>query len=781
MNRLVVEESLRNWCRESLAFARERFSLADRGQAIRNAECAVDRAAFQQLLNGRGISVIAGFDSSADQSPLAIDVVNSIVDTCPMDAATSPDVLGFIHENLVALRGSRQSVTAPRRSLSRKVNGIFYTPAFIVNEIVHQTIGPRLPNAFREKRDRIRILDPAAGCGAFLVAAYRYLIQRSLDDWKSSPDQSLAFDVVLTDKGWKLPFRRCQSILTDHLFGVDLDPASIEVTRRMLWLTLIDSAARETIPNPIDFLFHDLAANFKSGHALIGSSFDVDETKDHVPSSTSSLRQRFDWETSFPQVAVQGGFDVVIGNPPYRRERDFKPELDEIKSTPFGQKHHSARMDLWYYFLHRGIQLLRTGGSLSYITNAYWMQGRGAEKVIAALRDEVHLDELFLLGGHPVFPSVSGQHVIFRVTKSGQDAPTTIKIVPREITSSISGYLTGEAKVLTLVKTRQELFREGRLNVLPSADPLFQKLRSHPRLVEFGLIRQGIAENPAAINRRTRDRFHKDSLSHRWLPGEGVFSLQASEVARLALTPTEAKLLRPYHDLCDLQRYWAASQPSRHLIYSTRQTWPEMTDFPILCRHLSRFRAVLDARRETRQGNNSWWHLHWPRDDRIWQTDKLVALQLAARPSFVPLFGPAYVPFSANVFIPSASAREDLYYFCGLLNSRVLWVWFSHSAKRRGIGLELNGHTLEDAPIRRIDFDNPDAVYQHDELVRSVRRRIELATLSADKTPDESNGKAIDDQILEIESRLDAIVASLYGLSPEDTETINEIVSRERC
>lgn len=777
---MLVEEPLRRWCRESLGYARRQFAKETPTQAKWTAESVVDTAAFRNLLSGRKINGTVPFDSEVAASSRAIDLVNSLASECPIDVNSSPEILGSIHETLVTLRRSRRNGSAPRGSSSRKANGIFYTPSFIVDEIVQQTIGPRLTERIHHKRDRIRVLDPAAGCGAFLVAAFRFLMRRSQDDGTSNASESRSNHSVQTENGGTLTYRKCQAILKDHLFGVDLDPTAIEVARRVLWLTMIDFADWETLPNPIDFFPGDLSANIKSGQTLIGSSFLKDETEEHDESTPRSSLQRFDWASEFPHVAMQGGFDVVLGNPPYRRERDFKQELDEIQSTALGRKHRSARMDLWYYFLHRGIELLRDGGSLSFITNAYWIQGRGAEKVIATLRDDVHLDEVVLLGSYPVFPGISGQHLIFRVTKSHRDDPITIKMIPRGKTSSTCLNLSTDANMMTFVKSKEDLFCDGRLDVMPSADALFQKLRSQARLIEFGLIRQGIAENPAAINRRTLERFHEESLSQKWIIGEGVFSLRASEVARLALPPTEAKLLRPYHDLCDLSRYWNASPPSRQLLYSTRQTCPEITDFPTFYDHISRFRAVLDARRETRQGTNSWWHLHWPRDARIWQADKLIALQLAVQPSFVPIFGPAYVPFSANVFVPFPAVRESLYYFCGVLNSRILWAWFAHTAKRRGVGLELNGHTLENAPIRRIDFDNLMDVCLHDELVQAVTTRIELETDRARETLDDSCRKTIADDIVEIELRLDSIVASLYGLSPENIATMDEIVSRER-
>ena len=770
-----MEKSLRDWCRESLKFCCAYPDVDGKNGGFVDAERRVDAAAFLTLLNVHGIS----FDDAVARADLEVPAV-TVVDeqlyrTCPLSAGSPIEILGEIHEFLVSLR------TEPSGSLNpgakpRTVNGIFYTPKYIADEIVQKTLGSRLKSATFSQAKQITILDPAAGCGAFLVAAYRALLDWHLSWQISNLPVNDARDIVLTRDGSRLTFNRCQSILANQLFGVDLDPAAIEVLRRSLWMIMVESSAPESLPDSLIASWDNLRSNFKMGHALIGHSFaDGPIQNDGSIVFSGGEIPAFDWRREFPQVFEHGGFDLVIGNPPYRRERDFKHELDKIGETPFGQRHRSARMDLWYYFVHRGIDLLKSGGSLSFITNSYWLHGKGSDKLIATLRDDVHLDELFLLRNQRVFSGVSGQHVILRLTKSKCILGTRIKIVPQKLASSAEPFITGEALVNEFMKSKQQLFRDEQLDVLPPVNELLDILGTYPPLSDFGMIRQGIAENPATINRRTLDRFRDSPESKNWLVGEGVFSLQGDEVARLLLEPDESKLLRPYHDLCDLDRYWAASSPSRQLIFSTRQTCPEIMTLPQLRKHLERFRPILEARRETIQESNRWWHLHWPRDERIWQSDKLVALQMAIRPSFVPIRGPAYVPFSANVFVPAASTREDLRYFCGVLNSNILWAWFEHHAKRRGVGLEVNGRTLERAPIRRIDFDDVKDVRRHDELVELVDFRIGLSLALTTKLKQDAHKS--NPKIQEVELRIESVVGELYGLGPAEMKLVDEITT----
>ncbi len=768
----LADESLRRWCIESVTLVRQTFARHHHLQPKQDpstdlTESIVEDAAFLRIRRNRGLNEYQTGDNPRSPGG-AGDISEQLSASCPLDAMAPPEQLGTLHECLIGLRNQWDSSGARRSSKSRKTNGVYYTPRYVIDDMVRRTIGPRLIGATPENFRCLRILDPAAGCGAFLIAACRFLMEWHLDWYIRHDPAEHSGDVLQAEHGWKLTLNKGRQILTDCIFGVDLDPGAVAVTRRILWLTLQDFTESIRASERSEPDWDELVTNVKCGHSLNGDGFAKPVTSRQDSAGASS----FHWTREFPGISEEGGFDVILGNPPYRRERDFKTQLDEIAATPFGRKYQSPRMDLWYFFLHRGIELLKNGGTLAFITSAYWIRGNGADKLMAALRDDVHLDDIFLLGNHPVFAGVSGQHSILTMTKSNSNRETTIRIAPAKPGRSAEPLFNGEVPIRTIVKPPDKLFRDGRLDTSPAADSLLEKLDACSRLGEFGKVRQGIAENPAAISRATLERFHEHPLSQSWQSGEGVFSLSDAEAKTLLPGEANRKLLRPYYDLCDLGRYRLAASPSRQLIYSTRKTCPDIEVFPQLQQHLARFRPIMDARRETIRGSNCWWHLHWPRDESLWLADKLVALQMATRPGFVPTFGPAYVTFSANVFVPEKETREDLKYFCGLLNSRVLWAWFALHAKRRGIGLELNGHVLERAPMRRIDFGKTSDVSQHDELVALVDRRMSLQPSEVDA---KTNGMPHDNcDIDEVESQIDHAVMLLYGLSPEDADLVAE-------
>lgn len=637
----------------------------------------------------------------------------STIDSCDV-----PQFLADAHQLLLGyelLPGERGAWRARRCSRQRRQGGVFYTPRPIAAYIVRRTLDPLLERTdpASQQQHPLAILDPACGAGSFLLAA----LDRLLDWYRGH--------------GAATPVAE---IAARHLHGVDVDGAALQLARfNLRWYGLQREAGDA------------VSANLICGDALTGRDFRSPERD-----GRSDSPEAIDWPTAFAGVQARGGFQGIVANPPYRRELDHGRRL-AVGSHPSLACYRMPRMDLWYYFAHRAFRLLHAEGRVGFITNSYWLQAAGAGKLREALRNDVSLEELFLLGERPIFPGVTGRHAIFIAgphvgsshvqVKQALDPAATWDQLLAEHSSSVEQTGRPLAEVLSgtvnagSANAGKQSARFGRA----ADDDRFTTLG------ELGLVRQGIAENPATINRRTNARF-----GNRWQVGQGVFALSCEEVERLQLSPTERQLLRPYSQPCDLGRY-RFEPPARWLIYSTRRTWPVLEQHPALAAHLAPFRTIMEARRETTQGKLRWWHLHWPRDERLWQSPKLLCLQFAERPSIVPVEEPAYVPFSVNVFVPAESTREHLYYFAAVLNSEALRPWFVRHGKRRGVGLEINGHLLRAAPIRRIDFDDLQDRAAHDRLVELVQQRM-LSPLAADASFDRESDREID-----------AIGKQLYG------------------
>ena len=686
-------------------------------------------------------------------------------------------ILGSIYERFlgdVIVTTAKRVHVGPKPEV-RKAGGVYYTPEYICQYIIAETVGKLIAGRTPAVIASLRFADIACGSGSFLLCMYDLLLYHhgryynALNNREKSRSVKSG-DCIERDGKLYLSLRKKREILLNNIYGVDIDAQAVEVTQLSLFLRLLqEETTTSTRQYLLDFehvrqmkkLLPDLSKNIIYGNSLIGR----DVQQDLFGSDERKLNP-MNFEDAFPEVMKHGGFDAIVGNPPYRRELDYKHLLDQIALGAFGREYRSPRMDLWYYFVHRGLEILKPGGVLSFIVNAYWTSGAGAEKLITALRDSAHLDEVFSFGKLKVFQNVSGQHMILRTTKVSSSKPTLVKLARPTTETTAEPFVVGSAFVEAFSKPVSQVFRHGKVDLQPPASGLLAKIEKGTPLGELGKVRQGIAENPASINRKTNEKF-----GGRWQVGEGVFTLRPAELKRLGLSKEEGMMLRPYHDLCDINRYWLADRPSLSLIYSTRNTCPDIEAHPRIYDHLIRFRTIMEKRRETQNGAVSWWHLHWPRDEQIWQTPKIIALQMSKRPTFAVARQPVYVPFSVNVFVPDPDTSEDLNYFAGLMNSKLMWSWYSHYAKMRGIGLEINGNVLARTPIFRINFSSSAQKGRHNEIVTKVatmleaKRQLAAAKTDKDKTYYENKCASLDRQI-------DLIVYDIYGLTEEEIKLV---------
>jgi adenine-specific DNA-methyltransferase len=618
--------------------------------------------------------------------------------------------------------------------------GRVYTPPAIASKIVRACLDrwfdadESVSNGAHSQT--CRVLDPACGDGAFLLEVYDELCRRSGEAPCEQADLRLG-------------------LVRDHIFGVDIDPPAVETLRARFLERIAATGELAGIAAAV------VERNMRCGDSLRGPSL-----RETVPDTLFVEKTpdpfSIDWRRDFPAAAVAGGFDIIVGNPPYLRERNAKALFDSLAATELGRRWREARMDLWYYFVHRSLDLLRTGGFLSFIVNSYWMSSRGAGRLIERLKRETFIEEMELFDDSRVFKSVAGRHMIFRLRKSGE-APASATQDYRNgdgicriiVTSNPRRRGRRETDVVAHDPANQEfhvpfsdLFQNGRLVVAPP-DPTQDAFRDRRTLGAFYHTRQGMAENPPMINRRLQRRF-----PDRYEIGEGVFVLRPDEVERLHLTPTERACLRPFYELAACGRYRLAAEPTHSVLYLTRRTAPHLEDLPHIAAHLERFRPILELRRETREGKCAWWHLHWPREEEIFVRPRILNLQMGERPQFAFAERPTFVGFSINLILAGKVAGFALDVLTGILNSDLARSWFARHAKRRGVNLEINAHLLKQFPL---PSRNAEIERQVGELVRA-RQALSVA---------DDNAADVERQIEELVRRLYRAIATRPNACPQ--------------
>lgn len=575
-----------------------------------------------------------------------------------------------------------RGVTSHSRD-SRKRQGVFYTPEPVAKYMVAATFH-RWQSA-GQSLSTVRVVDPACGEGALLWPAYQQLCLAL-----SASDVSSRLDII----------RR-------QLFGVDLDGEAVDRLRQRFRADLAGHVSTADLDQV-------LQTNLRCANAVSGHGWETPDI-----SSYSSENTPFHWSQAFPEICAAGGFDIVLANPPYRRERGAKLDLAGLEHAPLAHRWRQARMDLWHYFFHRSLDLLRPEGLLTFIVNSYWTTSAAGRPLIERLAAEATPLEFVDLGQSPVFAGVGGRHIILQARKGVVSEPCDIFNLLPAVHSSVGRpdlwadllnrrQTTGEnldtAPFAYHQVARDDLFRDGRLwlNPRPASPPKPSagRVQRGLRLGDLFEVRQGIAENPPRVTR-------KQALEQpEYRAGEGVFVLTTDELRGLNLSAAEQHCVRPYYSAAGITRDWSPPEPTHWLLYLNRDTAPDIALLPHIFRHLSRFRPLLERRRETLQGKIPWWHLHWPRESRLFEEPRILAVQMCREPLFAYVEAPTYVGFSVNLIVSKRRAAEtrliselSLPKLAAALNSQWASEWFSTHAKRRGVNLDITGSTLKDFPI----------------------------------------------------------------------------------
>ncbi|MCV0427041.1 MAG: N-6 DNA methylase [Roseibium sp.] len=319
--------------------------------------------------------------------------------------------LGRIFEQSITeleiLEAKADGLLSINEESKRKRDGVFYTPEWVVEKVVHHTISPlfhelkaqagwpseenKYPTqdaieSYRSELRKIKILDPACGSGAFLITSLRYLVTewhalRGLEEVAARAELEKAQS---SKKGITKARRRIRDvknvrddaslindILKENIYGVDINPASVEISRLALWL----HTARGDKP------LSSLESTIKTGNSLIGPDFY--EGRMDIDLYDADQRERinaFDWRKAFKEVFADGGFDAVVGNPPYVKLQNFRKVhadmAERLKTRADGsaayESTQTGNFDLYLPFIEQGLRLLNKRGRMGYICPSLW-------------------------------------------------------------------------------------------------------------------------------------------------------------------------------------------------------------------------------------------------------------------------------------------------------------------------------------------------------------------------------------------------------------------------
>lgn len=687
--------------------------------------------------------------------------------------AIGVELLGSIYERYLGstIRVTPQRVKVEEKPEVRKAGGVYYTPKYIVDYIVKNTVGKVIEGKTPRQIENIKILDPACGSGSFLLGAYQYLIDYHLDYYRNHPKeaQTQYFDFYhkIGPEDMSLPLRTKAMILRNNIFGVDIDPQAVEITMMSLYLKALEGE-RGLLPRK-QHLLPSLGNNIKCGNSLIG--YDILEQggifqvlRTGWDDETKSRINPFDWNSKsggFGDIMVSGGFDVVIGNPPYVRQES----LGEFKD--YFQKHYAVyhgTADLYTYFIEKGVLLLKANGLFSYIVANKWMRANYGEPLRSWMKTQ-NIEEITDFGDLPVFETATTYPCIIRICggvpvlpgksvqlrRQGRTAAAfkTTKVSTLKF-QSLTDYVTEHS--FSVVRTSLE--DKGWSLANKQSQALLDKLRSvGVPLGEYveGKIYRGVLTglNEAfVIDKAERDRLIKDD-------------------------PKSAELIKPFLLGRDIKRYQPPDN-NKYLIFTKRGI--DIKEYPAIQKHLLSFKDSLmpkpkDWKGENwkgrKQGSYKWYEIQDAVDyHEEFEKPKIIVPAIVKSASYA---------FDRDGFYSNDKttiiSTDDLY-LLGILNSKVSdIVMHSIASTKQGGYFEYKPMYIQQLPIRAIDFRNPSEKAIHDKLVSLVDRMLELNKKRA-SIPLSAEREKTEREIAVTDEKIDEIVYGLYGVTDEERKVI---------
>src|SRR5271157_1935148 len=600
-----------------------------------------------------------------------------------------------------------------RKPGRRKEQGVYYTADYIVNYLVSAALDPLWEQARTDLArehgvdlsstappsgsflgamltwlDGVTLCDPACGSGAFLIAAYDWFLNHRLsllDDLShvepGDPDCAGSHDDWIE--------RSAPLILQNNLYGVDISPESVEIAQLSLWIR----TARPGQP------LTDLSAHIRCGNSVVD-----DPTVDP---------KAFDWKAQFPSVFERGGFDAVVGNPPYVRHHyviPIKPYLERRYMSYHGLG------DLYIYFFENALQQLKPGGRLAFVVTNKWMKANYGESIRRILSEDAWVEEIVDFGHAKQFftdVDVFPCFLVVRKPTSEETPPASrVCVIPRDVVNIREIQKQISASFSAVRPTR--LSREPWSLEIPQVQELLLKIRHNgTALSEYSGLHPLIGIMPGLSEAYLVDNDNRNRLVLR--------------------DPKCAKLIKPYLRGQDLRRWhpewaglWMIAMGSSG---DTEWPWASMTDeaeaervlektYPSLHSHFKSFEEPLRKRFPQNIGR-FWWEVRTCQYWAAFDQPKMVYQDI----TWLPKFRSAKAGMMVNstiYFLPLVDP-----WLLAVLNSPAGW-WYAFRTAQHGKDEALRYFTtfVESFPIPRPKRDAMDTYPSLvDELIGSSQKQ----------------------------------------------------------
>ncbi|HHT9152708.1 MAG TPA: Eco57I restriction-modification methylase domain-containing protein, partial [Candidatus Hypogeohydataceae bacterium YC40] len=637
------------------------------------------------------------------------------------------ELLGSIYERYL---GSTIRVTpggrvkVEEKPEVRKAGGVYYTPQYIVKYIVENTVGKLVEGKTPKQIEKIKILDPACGSGSFLLGAYKYIIDYHIKYYRDHPKEAhvhpLFPDLISGGRAtpdeegnYMLSIIKKGHILRNNIFGVDIDPQAVEITMMSLYLKALEG--ERTLPRK-QGLLPVLSDNIKCGNSLIG--YDIFDQGQLFTDEEKERINPFDWNSKkagFGKIMERGGFDCVIGNPPY----GFHQIHSNYEKQYFKKYFKVSQGSFEHYFLfyEKSLGLIKKNGMHGFIVPVTWLTIPSARSLRKLILNDYWIKEICYL-----------PELVFANAKVN----TLISIIQNWKYNNV------------LVKIYDSLgFQEPAKEECIYKQSEFIKADYFIGIFEKKLDRQ-ILKKISILSRPLKEIARPCS-------GYNPYEVGKGQAPKGGLQTAETVKTKPYHAENKLSDEWK----------------PE-----VVGRDLGRYSLNITGKRWIKYG--PW--LAAPRDPKNFLGKRILVQEITGGKDrrIVASYCDQELYHSRDVIpIKLESELSNPLYLLGIINSWLItWYHYKRNPKaKKELFPKVLVSDLEKLPIRTSNFDDPKEKAMHDRLVSLVDHMLEV-NKKKHALPATSEREAVEREIAVTDEHIDDLVYELYGITEEERKII---------
>jgi hypothetical protein len=676
-------------------------------------------------------------------------------------------ILGSIYERFL---GKTIVVTAKRATVEekpevRKAGGVYYTPEYIVRYIVENTVGKLIAGKTPDEIKKLHFADIACGSGSFLLGIYDGLL-RYHTAWynknKTNREKGRKAGCLLNDDdSLRLSLRQKGEILLNNVYGVDIDAQAVEVAQLSLYLKLLeDETPASTRSYQLSFreaLLPSLNHNIVCGNSLIdwdvldGKLFDRKDELKLNPMSYSS---------TFSAVMKDGGFDAIVGNPPYIRIQTLQENTPQSVDY-FRRCYKSAskgNYDIYVVFVEKALSLLKPMGKLGYILPHKFFNAQYGAPLRKLIADGQHLEHAVHFGDQQVFAGATTYTCLLHLSKQSTAEFHFVKVHDLEkwqdMAESQQGLLPAEAVTEA----------DWNFNVSKGA-ALFDRLNAMPvRLANIAArMAQGIrtsANEVYVLDLISSDGKLLKAASQQlareiMLEKESVAPfLQGKEIKSYRILPSGKIVIIPY-DMNAARTTLIAESILK-------------TTLPKTYAYLSENKTILQNREKGKMKGANWYGYVYPKNIEVMRTPKILVPDIADRAAFALDEKGEYAFTSGYGITLKPDVSESIKYVLGLLNSKVLNFFIkSVSTPMRGGFFRYFTQFIEKLPIRTINFSDAKDKARHDKMVNLVEQMLSAKQQLA-YARNERDQIFYEHKCQHLDREIDRLVYELYDLTEDE-------------